>query len=93
MPYTLKGRRVLITAGSRGLGALVAKRFGAEGCNVAVNYASSREAAAQVVGEVERGGTRAISLQGVSRLFDSEGVMKGETRLCSKPLANTRLDN
>ncbi|OKL58853.1 hypothetical protein UA08_05643 [Talaromyces atroroseus] len=34
-------RNVLVTAGSRGLGALVAEKFAAEGANVAINYVSN----------------------------------------------------
>ena len=65
MPYALKGRRVLVTAGSRGLGALVAKRFGQEGCHVAVNYIQSQDAATQIVEDIKNGGTQAVALQGV----------------------------
>ncbi|RVX69040.1 hypothetical protein B0A52_06753 [Exophiala mesophila] len=43
MPYSLKGRNVLVTGGSRGLGALIAQRFAAEGANVAINYISSAQ--------------------------------------------------
>lgn len=46
MPYTLKDRRVLVTAGSRGLGALVAEKFAREGAHVAINYVE-REAPAR----------------------------------------------
>lgn len=65
MPYSLKGRRVLVTAGSRGIGALVAKKFGAEGSDVVVNYVQSKEAAEQVVDEITKGGARAVAMQGV----------------------------
>ncbi|KAL5048793.1 hypothetical protein BDW71DRAFT_9352 [Aspergillus fruticulosus] len=52
MPYALRNRNVLITAGSRGLGAVVAQKFAAEGCNVAVNYFSSKEAAENVASQI-----------------------------------------
>ncbi|KAF1810954.1 NAD(P)-binding protein [Eremomyces bilateralis CBS 781.70] len=45
MGYDLKGRNVLITGGSRGLGAIIALKFAAEGCNVCINYVSNKEAA------------------------------------------------
>lgn len=54
MPYDLKGRNVLITGGSRGLGAVLARTFAAEGCNVAINFQSSGAAAsdlAKAIGE------------------------------------------
>lgn len=64
MPYPLKGRRVLVTAGSRGLGALVAKKLGAEGCDVAINYVSNQDSAKQVAEDIVKSGTRAIILKG-----------------------------
>ncbi|OCL07250.1 NAD(P)-binding protein [Glonium stellatum] len=48
MPYDLKGRNVLITGGSRGLGAVIAEAFAAEGCNVAINYANRPEPAIEL---------------------------------------------
>jgi len=48
MPYSLKGRNVLVTGGSRGLGALICEKFAAEGSNVVVNYMSSKDKADEV---------------------------------------------
>ncbi|OCK81467.1 NAD(P)-binding protein [Lepidopterella palustris CBS 459.81] len=48
MPYNLKGRNVLITGGSRGLGAVIASAFAAEGCNIAINYANNKKPAAEL---------------------------------------------
>ncbi|UKZ89676.1 putative secondary metabolism biosynthetic enzyme [Trichoderma asperellum] len=45
MPYSLKGRNVLVTGGSRGLGAIICKKFAQEGANVAINYVSNSTAA------------------------------------------------
>ncbi|MGO4375432.1 SDR family NAD(P)-dependent oxidoreductase, partial [Paenibacillus sp. MCAF20] len=36
---------VLITGGSRGIGAAIAKRFAAEGVNIVIHYLHSHEAA------------------------------------------------
>ncbi|KAI4285310.1 MAG: hypothetical protein L6R38_000734 [Xanthoria sp. 2 TBL-2021] len=52
MPYNLKGRNVLITGASRGLGALLAEKFAAEGCNVAINYNASEDRAQQVAEKI-----------------------------------------
>ncbi|OKO93933.1 Granaticin polyketide synthase putative ketoacyl reductase 2 [Penicillium subrubescens] len=65
MPYSLKGRNVLITGGSRGLGAVIAQRFAAEGSNVAINYASSKETADKVASELAaQYNVKTITVQG-----------------------------
>ncbi|KAL9634487.1 MAG: hypothetical protein Q9164_004060 [Protoblastenia rupestris] len=52
MPYSLKTRNVLVTGGSRGLGALIAEKFAEEGCNVAINYNASKDSAEKVAERV-----------------------------------------
>ncbi|RDW60344.1 SDR family NAD(P)-dependent oxidoreductase [Aspergillus mulundensis] len=65
MPYALQNRNVLVTAGSRGLGAVVAQKFAAEGCNVAINYFTSQEAAEKVASDIqEQYEVKAITIQG-----------------------------
>lgn len=54
MPYSLKGRKVLITGGSRGLGALIAEKFAAEGSDIAINYASNKEAADKLADKIQQ---------------------------------------
>ncbi|KAK1023317.1 hypothetical protein LTS16_024989 [Friedmanniomyces endolithicus] len=53
MPYHLKGRSVLVTGGSRGLGAEICRKFAAEGCNVAINYANSEAPAQELAKELQ----------------------------------------
>ncbi|KAL6242049.1 hypothetical protein RBB50_010961 [Rhinocladiella similis] len=48
MPYSLKGRNVLVTGGSRGLGAVICERFAAEGANLIINYVSAKEKAEEL---------------------------------------------
>ena len=89
MPYTLKGRSVLITGGSRcvcpsklkrrlkftliakltfdrGLGALVAEKFAAEGSNVVINYVANTERANQIAEKFKKDyKVKTVVIQGV----------------------------
>lgn len=52
----------LVTGGSRGIGRAVALELGSRGHRVAVNYARSSEAAAEVVGRLEAEGAEAMAI-------------------------------
>lgn len=56
-------KTVLITGGSRGIGAAAAKLLGAEGWAVGVNYQSDADAAAATVKAVEAAGGEAVAIQ------------------------------
>lgn len=59
----LSGRRALVSGASRGIGRAIAVRLARGGADVAVNYLSSEDAAAQVKAEIEQLGRRALLCQ------------------------------
>jgi 3-oxoacyl-[acyl-carrier protein] reductase len=53
----------LVTGGSRGIGAAIAKRLAAEGANVAITYSKGADAAQAVVKAIEGAGGKALAIQ------------------------------
>jgi 3-oxoacyl-[acyl-carrier protein] reductase len=59
----LDGRVAIVTGASKGIGAGIALRLGADGASVVVNYARSAEAAEQVVATIRKAGGHATAVQ------------------------------
>ena len=59
----LTNKIALVTGGSRGIGAGIAKRLAAEGASVAITYTKGADAAGSVVRDIQRAGGRAMAIQ------------------------------
>lgn len=68
----LANKVALVTGGSRGIGAAIAKRLASDGASVAITYAKDAKAAAAVVKAIEEKGGKAIAIQ--ADAADTEAV-------------------
>ena len=59
----LKGKKALVTGGTRGIGKAIALNLAGMGADVAINYFRSRDAAKAAVAEIESKGVRSIALR------------------------------
>src|SRR5262245_11609109 len=60
---SLSGKVALITGGSRGIGAAVARRFAAAGSRVAIGYQSRSDAALKLAQEITAAGGQCLAMQ------------------------------
>ena len=63
MAGNLDGKVALVTGGSRGIGAGIARRLAAEGARVALTYSKGADAAEAVVQTIEASGGKAVAIQ------------------------------
>lgn len=61
--HELLGKVALVTGGSRGIGAAIAKALSEKGADVAITYVNSRERASAVTAAIEASGRRGLAIQ------------------------------
>ena len=71
----LQGKTALITGGSRGIGAAMAKRYAEQGANVAFTYLSSAEKANAVADELASLGVQAKAYQSDASDFEQSAAL------------------
>jgi 3-oxoacyl-[acyl-carrier protein] reductase len=77
----LFGKVAVVTGGSKGIGAGIAKALAAEGAAVVVNYSTSKEGADRVVDEISKRNGRAVAIQGdVAKAADVERIFSETKR-------------
>jgi NAD(P)-dependent dehydrogenase (short-subunit alcohol dehydrogenase family) len=60
---SLTGKVALVTGGSRGIGAAIARRFAHDGADVAITYVSAADKARAVAAEIDAMGRRGLAIQ------------------------------
>ncbi len=63
MSSSLTGKIALVTGGSRGIGAAIAKRLAQDGASVAITYAANKSAADQVIAALSASGVEGLAIQ------------------------------
>jgi len=72
----LSGKNALVTGGAKGIGKAIALKLADEGANVIINYASSDQAAQELVANIEAKGVKAVAIKGdVSNAEQAEALV------------------
>ncbi|HUU83332.1 MAG TPA: 3-oxoacyl-ACP reductase family protein [Phycisphaerae bacterium] len=72
----LEGKKAIVTGGSLGIGAAIARELGRQGANVAINYRRHDAEAKQVVADVEAMGRQGLAVKAdVASFDDAQGMV------------------
>ena len=72
----LEGKRAIVTGGSMGIGASIAKELARQGANVAINYRKHDTEAGQVVAEIESLGRKGLAIKAdVANFADAQRMV------------------
>src|SRR4051794_33838626 len=74
MNHQLKGKRALVTGGSRGIGAAIVRRLARAGADVALTYVRKADEANKTVEAARAFGVRALAIQADSA--DADAVVR-----------------
>ena len=79
MSPTLRGKRALVTGGSRGIGAAIVERLVREGAHVAFTYVSKADESSKIVAAATEHGGHAVAFQADSANAQAVGAAVGRT--------------
>jgi 3-oxoacyl-[acyl-carrier protein] reductase len=63
MTTTLEGKKAILTGGSLGIGAAIARELARQGASVAINYRKHDTEAKQVVADIEAAGSKGLAIK------------------------------
>ena len=90
MNKKLTGKAALVTGGSRGIGAAIARSLAEDGADVAISYVSSPEKAKALVRELQEKGVRAVAFQADQAKPDEVGAARQQGGRAFRPPRHPR---
>ena len=90
MNKKLTGKAALVTGGSRGIGAAIARSLADEGADVAISYVSTPDKAKALVRELQEKGVRAVAFQADQAKPDEVAGARAQGRRAFRPSRHPR---